>query len=140
VESSYSPRTHLCGYSDGRDRVLSDAQLWTELAHHPLIDAEIREDECATPYGNFQHRGGRFCRELERPNQEALPIAGQAKKAAEPVHDEAGRLLLIDGRRTGTTTQFFGGPLLRPSPAYSLSSCDSAVGGSGHSEFARGSS
>lgn len=70
VEFSYSPRTHQFGYSDGGDHVPSDALLWTEFVNHPLVWAEIGEDECPTLYGNFQHRGGRSCRELNRPNQE----------------------------------------------------------------------
>ena len=70
VEFSYSPRTHQFGYSDGGDHVPSDAQLWMEFVNHPLVWAEIGEDECPTLYGNFQQRGGRFCREFNRPNQE----------------------------------------------------------------------
>lgn len=70
VEFSYSPRTHEFGYSDGGDHVPSDAQLWTEFVNHPLVWAEIGEDDCPTLYGKFQHSGGRFCRELDRLNQE----------------------------------------------------------------------
>ena len=70
VEFSYSPRTHQFGYSDGGDHVPSDAQLWMEFVNHPLVWAEIGGDECPTLYGNFQQRGGRFCREFNRPNQE----------------------------------------------------------------------
>jgi hypothetical protein len=70
VEFSYSPRTHQFGYSDGGDHVPSDAQLWTEFVNHPLVWAEIGEDDCPTLYGKFQRRGGRFCRELDRLNQE----------------------------------------------------------------------
>ena len=64
VEFSYSPRTHQFGYSDGGDHVPSDAQLWTEFVNHPLVCAEIGEDDCPTLYGKFQRRGGRFCRVL----------------------------------------------------------------------------
>ena len=67
MEFSYSSRTHELGYSDGGDHVPSDEQLWTEFVNHPLVLAEIGEDECPTLYGNFQRRGGRFCRELKRP-------------------------------------------------------------------------
>jgi|SRR5215475_8717655 len=70
VEFSYSPLTHQFGYSDGGDHVPSDAQLWTEFVNHPLLWAEIGDDECPTLYGNFQHRTGRFCRELNRSNEE----------------------------------------------------------------------
>jgi hypothetical protein len=70
VEFSYSRRTHQFGYSDGGDHVPSDAQLWTEFVNHPLVWAEIGEDDCPTLYGNFQRQGGRFCRELDWPNQE----------------------------------------------------------------------
>ena len=70
VEFSYSPRTHGFGYSDGGDHVPSDAQLWTDFVKHPLVWAEIGEDDCPTLYGKFQRSGGRFCRELERLNQE----------------------------------------------------------------------
>src|ERR1051326_2396040 len=70
VEFSYSPRTHQFGYSDGGDHVPSDAQLWTEFVNHPLVWAEIGEDDCPTLYGKFQRRGGRFCRGLDRLDQE----------------------------------------------------------------------
>jgi len=70
VEFSYSPRTHGFGYSDGGDHVPSDAQLWTDFVNHPLVWAEIGEDDCPTLYGKFQRSGGRFCRELDRLNQE----------------------------------------------------------------------
>jgi len=70
VEFSYSPRTHRFGHSDGGDHVPSDAQLWTEFVNHPLIWAEIGGDDCPTLYGKFQRRGGRFCREVDRLNQE----------------------------------------------------------------------
>jgi hypothetical protein len=70
VEFSYSPRTHEFGYSDGGDHVPSDAQLWTEFVNHPLVWAEVGEDDCPTLYGKFQRLGGRFCRELDRLNQE----------------------------------------------------------------------
>ena len=70
VEFSYSPRTHQFGYSDGGDHVPSDAPLWKEFVIHPLVSAEIGEDDCPTLYGKFQRPGGRFCRELNRLNQE----------------------------------------------------------------------
>lgn len=70
VEFSYSPRTHQFGYSDGGDHVPSDAGLWTEFVNHPLVWAEIGEDECPELYGNFRDRGGRFCREFNRSNPE----------------------------------------------------------------------
>ena len=70
VEFSYSPRTHQFGYSDGGDHVPSDAQLWTEFVNHSLIWVEIGEYDCPTLYGRFQRRGGRFCRGLDRLNQE----------------------------------------------------------------------
>lgn len=70
VEFSYSQRTHEFGYSDGGDHVPSDAQLWTEFVNHPLVWAEIGEDDCPTLYGKFERRGGRFCRELGARNQE----------------------------------------------------------------------
>src|SRR5438477_786389 len=63
VEFSYSPRTHQFGYSDGGDHVPSDAQLWMEFVNHPLVWAEIGEDDFPTLYGKFRRRGGRFCRE-----------------------------------------------------------------------------
>jgi len=70
VEFSYSPRTHQFGYSDGGDHVSSDAHLWTEFVNHPLVWAEIGEDDCPTLHGKFHRRGGRFCRGLDRLNQE----------------------------------------------------------------------
>ena len=70
VEFSYSQRTHQFGYSDGGDHVPSDAGLWTEFVNHPLVWAEIGEDECPELYGNFRDRGARFCREFNRPNPE----------------------------------------------------------------------
>jgi hypothetical protein len=70
VEFSYSRRTHQFGYSDGGDHVPYDTQLWTEFVNHPLVWAEIGEDDCPTLYGKFQPQGGRFCSELDRPNQE----------------------------------------------------------------------
>ena len=70
VEFSYSRRTHQFGYSDGGDQVPSDAQLWTEFVNHPLVWAEIGEEDCPTLYGKFRRRGGRPCRELDRLSQE----------------------------------------------------------------------
>jgi hypothetical protein len=70
VEFSYSPRTHQFGYSDGGAHVPSDAQLWTDFVNHPLVWAEIGEDDCPRLYGKFERRGGRFCRELGGRNQE----------------------------------------------------------------------
>lgn len=70
VEFSYSLRTHQFGYADGEDHVPSDAQLCTEFVNHQLVWAEIGEDDCPTLYGEFQRRGGRFCRGLDRLKQE----------------------------------------------------------------------
>jgi hypothetical protein len=70
VEFSYSRRTHQFGYSDGGDHVLSDAQLWMEFVNHPLVWAEIGEDDCPTLYGKSQRQGGRFCHKPDRLNQE----------------------------------------------------------------------
>jgi hypothetical protein len=70
VEFSYTQRTHQFGYSDGGDHMASDAQLWTEFVNHPLVCAEIGEDECLELYGDFRDRGGRFCRQFHRPNPE----------------------------------------------------------------------
>lgn len=72
VEFSYSPRTHRFGYSDGGDHVPSGAQLWTEFVNHPLVWAEIREDDCPTLSRTFQRSGGRFCRELDRLNRRRI--------------------------------------------------------------------
>jgi hypothetical protein len=67
VDFSYSPLTHQFGYSDGGDHVPSDAQLRTKFVNHPLVRTEIGDYPAL--YGNFQHRHGRFCRELNRPQE-----------------------------------------------------------------------
>lgn len=109
VEFSYSPRTHGFGYSDGGDHVPSDAQLWREFVNHPLVWAEIGEDDCPTLYGKFQRWGGRFCRQLDRLNQEwhCVLVDRQERQQYLWTMKQVVFFFPLTEPKNGATTQFF---------------------------------